>query len=189
MEVNKKIEISGLVQGVGFRPFIYQLASRYELRGYVKNNSAGVQIEIEGSVSAVEIFMQALGQELPPLARIDSLYSTDGSIEGHNVFQIIQSEGDTDKSALISPDIAMCDACQAEMNDPSNRRYNYPFINCTDCGPRYSIIETVPYDRPNTSMRFFTMCTQCEQEYTNPLNRRFHAQLCTSNRCYISSRS
>jgi hydrogenase maturation protein HypF len=176
LEVNKKIEISGLVQGVGFRPFVYQLASRYKLKGYVKNNSAGVQIEVEGSSSAVEIFMQALGQELPPLARIDSLYSTDGSIKGHNVFQIIQSKDDAYKSALISPDVALCDACQAEMNDPSDRRSNYPFINCTDCGPRYSIIETVPYDRPNTSMCFFTMCKQCEQEYANPLNRRFHAQ-------------
>ena len=176
MEVNKKIEISGLVQGVGFRPFVYQLASRYELRGYVKNNSAGVQIEIEGSPSVVDSFVEALALELPPLARIDSLHCTDGNYEGHDMFQIIESEGDAYKSALILPDIALCDACQAEMNDPSNRRYNYPFINCTDCGPRYSIIDTVPYDRPNTSMRFFTMCKQCEQEYANPLNRRFHAQ-------------
>jgi hydrogenase maturation protein HypF len=176
LEVNKKIEISGLVQGVGFRPFIYQLASRYELKGYVRNNSAGVQIEIEGRASKIDTFMQALRQELPPLARIDSLHSRNGTIEGHTVFEIIHSEGNAYKSAVISPDIALCDTCQAEMNDPSNRRYNYPFINCTDCGPRYSIIETVPYDRPNTSMRFFTMCKQCEQEYANPLDRRFHAQ-------------
>ncbi len=174
--MNKKIEISGLVQGVGFRPFIYQLASRYELKGYVQNNSAGVQIEIEGSLSRVEIFMQALRQEFPPLARIDSLNSTDGSLQSYETFQIISSEEERDKSALISPDISLCDTCKKEMDDPSNRRYKYPFINCTDCGPRYSIIETVPYDRPNTSMRFFTMCKQCEQEYTNPLDRRFHAQ-------------
>ena len=174
--MNKKIEISGLVQGVGFRPFVYQLASRYELRGYVKNNSEGVQIEVEGNQSKMDIFIQALDRELPPLARIDSLNSKDGSLKGHEVFQIIQSEESSSKSALILPDIALCDACLEEMNDPSNRRYHYPFINCTDCGPRYSIIETVPYDRPNTSMRFFTMCKQCEQEYTNPLDRRFHAQ-------------
>lgn len=174
--MNKKIEISGLVQGVGFRPFVYQLASRYELRGYVQNNSTGVQIELEGNLDSVDVFMQALTQELPPLARIDSLHSVDGNVEGHKIFQIIPSDDDTDKSALISPDIALCDACLAEMNDPSNRRYNYPFINCTDCGPRYSIMESVPYDRTNTSMRFFAMCKQCEQEYTNPLDRRFHAQ-------------
>lgn len=174
--MNKKIEISGLVQGVGFRPFVYQLASRYALGGYVKNNSAGVEIEIEGCLNKVDVFLQNLDQELPPLARIDSLQSRDGSLKGHTAFRIVSSEEAADKSALISPDIALCDACKAEMEDPSNRRYNYPFINCTDCGPRYSIIDTVPYDRPNTSMRFFTMCKECEQEYTNPLDRRFHAQ-------------
>ncbi len=176
MEVNKNIEIGGLVQGVGFRPFAYQLANRYCLKGYVQNNNNGVELEIEGSSSKIDTFMQALYEELPPLARIDSLQSRDGISKGHQDFRIIDSEESTQKRALISPDIALCEECLCEMNDPSNRRFQYPFINCTDCGPRYSIIEAVPYDRPNTSMRFFKMCKECDGEYTNPLNRRFHAQ-------------
>lgn len=176
MEVNKNIEISGLVQGVGFRPFAYQLANRYCLKGYVQNNNNGVELEVEGSSSKIYSFMQALYEELPPLARIDSLQSRDGISKGHQDFRIVDSEESTQKRALISPDIALCEECLCEMNDPSNRRFQYPFINCTDCGPRYSIIEAVPYDRPNTSMRFFKMCKECNGEYTNPLNRRFHAQ-------------
>ena len=176
MEVNKKIEISGLVQGVGFRPFIYQLTDRYRLKGYVQNNNNGVELEIEGNSSEVTSFMHALYEELPPLARIDTLQSRDGTARGYIDFKIIQSEEGIQKRALISPDIALCEKCLGEMNNPTDRRFDYPFINCTDCGPRYSIIQTVPYDRPNTSMRFFKMCSQCEEEYTNPLNRRFHAQ-------------
>ena len=176
MEVNKNISFRGVVQGVGFRPFIYQLAHRYELTGYALNDSEGVEVELEGSSNKIDAFMKSLHQDLPPLARIDSVESIDGTWIGHTEFKIIHSQNTTAKMALISPDIASCEKCLSEMNNPSDRRYKYPFINCTDCGPRYSIIETVPYDRPNTSMRFFKMCKECEEEYTNPVDRRFHAQ-------------
>lgn len=176
MEVNKKISLGGVVQGVGFRPFVYQLAHRYALKGFVLNDSEGVEVEIEGSSDSIDYFMKSLHQELPALARIDSIESRDGKLVGHTEFKIIESQNNTEKMALISPDIALCEKCLSEMNDPSNRRYQYPFINCTDCGPRYSVIETVPYDRPNTSMRFFKMCKACKEEYLNPLDRRFHAQ-------------
>ncbi len=176
MEVNRKLSISGVVQGVGFRPFIYQLAGRLDLNGYILNSTSGVNVEIEGSENAVEAFLDTLEQELPPLARIDTLSTSVGEVVGYTNFQILQSKTEHNKSALVSPDIAICKNCLEEMNDPQNRRYAYPFINCTDCGPRYSIIETLPYDRPNTSMHFFTMCEACQNEYTDPLDRRFHAQ-------------
>jgi len=176
LAANKKIEISGLVQGVGFRPFVYQLAYRFRLNGYVKNSSGGVAVEVEGDPQAIDAFGAALKTELPPLARIDQLVSRDNVCAGYDTFTIIDSDDHDAKSAPVLPDIAICDRCLAEMNDPGNRRYRYPFINCTDCGPRYSIVETVPYDRPNTSMRFFAMCRQCEAEYKDPFNRRYHAQ-------------
>jgi len=174
--VNKKIQIFGVVQGVGFRPFVYQLAHRYNLNGSILNDSTGVRLEVEGKEDDMEAFMEALQSDLPPLARIDTILSERGECFGYTDFQILQSETYSDKTALISPDIAICANCLDEMNDPGNRRYRYPFINCTDCGPRYSIIQTLPYDRPNTSMHFFGMCEACYHEYTDPLNRRFHAQ-------------
>ena len=174
--MNRKLNITGVVQGVGFRPFIYQLADRYQLNGFILNNTAGVSVEIEGKENAIDAFVKALELELPPLARIDTLSYIDGEYVGYTNFQILQSETQNDKSALVSPDIAICENCMGEMCDPTDRRYAYPFINCTDCGPRYSIIETLPYDRPNTSMLFFTMCEACHREYTDPLDRRFHAQ-------------
>lgn len=174
--MNRKLNITGVVQGVGFRPFIYQLADRYHLYGFILNSTAGVSVEIEGKENAIEAFVEALQQELPPLARIDRLSSDVGTYVGYTNFQILESQTQNDKSALVSPDIAICENCLQEMHDPSNRRYAYPFINCTDCGPRYSIIETLPYDRPYTSMHFFTMCEACHSEYTDPLDRRFHAQ-------------
>jgi hydrogenase maturation protein HypF len=174
--VNRKLNITGVVQGVGFRPFIYQLADRYYLNGFILNSTAGVSVELEGKENAIEAFLESLQEELPPLARIDTLSSEMGEYVGYTSFQILQSETQNDKSALVSPDIAICKNCLQEMYDPKNRRYDYPFINCTDCGPRYSIIETLPYDRPNTSMHFFTMCEACHREYTDPLDRRFHAQ-------------
>lgn len=176
MAVNKKIEMSGLVQGVGFRPFVYQLALRFRLNGYVQNSSGGVSLEVEGDPHAIDAFMEALETEMPPLARIDQLDIRENVYTGYETFTIIDSEESDAKSVPVLPDIAICDHCLSEMKDPGNRRYHYPFINCTDCGPRYSIVETVPYDRPNTSMRFFTMCRQCEAEYKDPINRRYHAQ-------------
>jgi len=174
--VNRKLNITGVVQGVGFRPFIYQLAHRYHLNGFILNNTVGVSVELEGNDNVIETFIEALKNELPPLARIDTLSSETGEHIGYENFQILQSETQNNKSALVSPDIAICENCLHELNDHNNRRYSYPFINCTDCGPRYSIIETLPYDRPNTSMHVFTMCEACRNEYTDPLNRRFHAQ-------------
>lgn len=174
--VNRKIKITGVVQGVGFRPFVYQLAHTYTLNGFIYNDTAGVSLEVEGMDNAIEAFMKSLRSDLPPLARIDTLISEVGERLGYTRFQILQSEIQNDKSALVSPDIAICKNCLLEMNDTGNRRYNYPFINCTDCGPRYSIIKTLPYDRPNTSMQFFTMCEACHHEYIDPLNRRFHVQ-------------
>ena len=183
LEMNRKLEITGIVQGVGFRPFVYQLAHRYQLNGFTLNNTAGVSVEIEGKENDVKEFIAALRSELPPLARIDTLSSEEAEYVGYTNFEIIHSETDNDKSALISPDIAICDNCLQEMKDPSDRRYAYPFINCTDCGPRYSIIETLPYDRPHTSMRFFTMCEACHAEYIDPLDRRFHAQPISCHHC------
>ena len=174
--MNKKLNITGVVQGVGFRPFIYQLANRYHLNGFICNNTAGVSIELEGEERAIEAFVEALHSELPPLSRIDTLSSEDAPYVGYTSFQILQSRTESQKTTLVSPDIAICKNCLKEMHDPTNRRYTYPFINCTDCGPRYSIIETLPYDRPNTSMHCFTMCKACQKEYIDPLDRRFHAQ-------------
>jgi hydrogenase maturation protein HypF len=181
--VNRKLNITGVVQGVGFRPFVYQLAHCYHLKGFILNDSSGVNIEIEGKQNAIENFLTALKLELPPLARIDTLLNKKGDFVGYTDFQILNSETLYETSALVSPDIAVCDNCLQEMDDPNNRRYSYPFINCTNCGPRYSIIETLPYDRPNTSMHFFTMCEACHREYNNPLDRRFHAQPISCQNC------
>ncbi|MEA3434292.1 MAG: carbamoyltransferase HypF [Campylobacterota bacterium] len=174
--MNRKLEITGVVQGVGFRPFVYQLAHCYKLHGFIVNTTQGVKLEVEGGENALEAFIYSLQNELPPLARIDTFSSEVAEYVGYTSFHILQSETQDDKSALVSPDIAICDNCLQEMQDQNNRRYQYPFINCTDCGPRYSIIETVPYDRPNTSMCFFEMCNACHDEYTDPFDRRFHAQ-------------
>jgi hydrogenase maturation protein HypF len=146
------------------------------LKGFVENSSIGVTLEVEGKKYDVEAFMKSLQSELPPLAHIDTIESTEAPCIGYSDFQILQSKMQTEKGALVSADMAICDNCLQEINDPTNRRYQYPFINCTDCGPRYSIIETVPYDRSNTTMRFFEMCKACHDEYMYPLDRRFHAQ-------------
>lgn len=180
---SKRASITGVVQGVGFRPFVYRLAHRYALNGAVQNSRNGVELEIEGEAGAMKLFFEALNAELPPLARIDTMEIIDGTPAGFKAFSILQSEKSDEKRALLSPDIAVCENCLREMQDPANRRYGYPFINCSDCGPRYSIIETLPYDRPNTSMRFFAMCRQCEKEYANPLDRRFHTQPISCSAC------
>lgn len=165
----------GIVQGVGFRPFVYQLADRHALGGYVLNDGEGVVIEFEGDAIALEAAVSSLRTSPPPLARIDELIREHVAPQGDTRFVIRRSEP-TDALAMVSPDIAVCDACRSELLDPSNRRYRYPLINCTDCGPRYTIIHALPYDRPNTSMRFFSMCPACEAEYNDPANRRYHAQ-------------
>lgn len=177
------MQISGLVQGVGFRPFLYRLAQRYELKGSVCNTGFGVQLQLEGEAGQIECFLEAMQSELPPLARIDTLSRRDALWQGYEAFSISNTQSHKAKCALISADIGICEACLSEMQDISNRRYNYPFINCTDCGPRYSIMQALPYDREKTSMRFFPLCAACEKEYTDPLNRRFHAEAMSCFEC------
>ncbi|WP_292663199.1 carbamoyltransferase HypF [Nitratifractor sp.] len=170
------ISIGGLVQGVGFRPFVYRLAEEEGIRGWVRNDAEGVTLHIEGEQKALRRFQKRLRSEKPPLARIDSLLVKACQAQGLQSFHIVHSESREEKRVAVLPDMSLCDACLAEMHDPSNRRHHYPFITCTDCGPRYSILRTVPYDRPNTSMAAFEMCPACRREYEDPADRRYHAQ-------------
>lgn len=165
--------VRGTVQGVGFRPFVYNLAKRLGLKGYVNNTSWGVIIEAEGV--KLDGFVESLRKDVPPLARIASLAAEELPFHGYNDFVIVGSS-DSGSFTHISPDVSICDDCLRELFDPSDRRYLHPFINCTNCGPRYSITRKVPYDRPNTTMSVFEMCPACEREYNNPADRRFHAQ-------------
>ncbi|MGV8027179.1 MAG: carbamoyltransferase HypF [Anaerolineaceae bacterium] len=174
--VGRKIEIKGIVQGVGFRPFIYNLANRHQLKGWVKNTSKGVIIEVDGSEDVIDAFLQQISSSPPPLAHIDSITSSVIPPNGYTTFQIIESESIPGEFVPIAPDMAICDDCRRELFDPENPRYRYPFINCTNCGPRFSIIKDIPYDRPATTMAAFPMCAYCKEEYENPANRRFHAQ-------------
>jgi hydrogenase maturation protein HypF len=171
-----RISVRGVVQGVGFRPFVYQLAVKHNLRGWVRNTSEDVKIEVEGESEDVEKFLQGLKGESPPLAHIEDISAITGIPVGHEKFEIKQSVAEAGKYQLVSPDIATCPECQREIFDPADRRYRYPFTNCTNCGPRFTIIADIPYDRPNTTMKIFTMCPECRREYDDPLNRRFHAQ-------------
>ena len=154
----KKVEIKGIVQGVGFRPFIFQLAGRHHLTGRVSNTSAGVSIHVEGSATDIAGFLEDIEKHAPPLSRITEISVEPNSVEGFRTFSIAASFTDLHASALISPDVSICDDCLHELFDPKDRRFRYPFINCTNCGPRYTIIHRVPYDRPNTSMKEFIMC-------------------------------
>ncbi len=169
------LKIQGAVQGVGFRPFVYQLATQLGLTGWVKNSSEGVLIEVEGDRSILETFLIRLQQEKPLLSLIQTIQSRWFDSVGYDAFRIEVSTGG-EKTALILPDIATCPECLQEIFAPDNRRYRYPFTNCTNCGPRFSIIADLPYDRLNTTMQQFEMCDRCLAEYQNPLNRRFHAQ-------------
>ncbi|MCO6511048.1 MAG: carbamoyltransferase HypF, partial [Aridibacter famidurans] len=171
-----KASIRGAVQGVGFRPFVYRLAKEIGLTGWVVNSPQGVSLELEGQLAALHEFASRLRKELPPNASIHSMDSAYLDPVGHEVFEIRISDSEGPRSAVVLPDIAICDDCRREILDPEDRRFGYPFTNCTNCGPRYSIILGLPYDRPNTSMRRFDMCEDCIAEYTDPLNRRFHAQ-------------
>ncbi|MGB5106981.1 MAG: carbamoyltransferase HypF [Candidatus Zixiibacteriota bacterium] len=172
----RQLLVTGAVQGVGFRPFAYRLARELQLCGFVTNNSQGVAIEIQGRQEDVTEFQNRLVAELPPRASISKLFVTKINLRGENKFVIEHSHDEGAKTAIVLPDIATCPDCLNEVFDPSNRRYLYPFTNCTNCGPRYSIIESLPYDRANTTMKRFEMCAACRQEYVDPENRRFHAQ-------------
>jgi hydrogenase maturation protein HypF len=171
-----RISVRGIVQGVGFRPFVYRLAVKHNLKGYVYNTSEDVKIEVEGELEAIKQFQLELGIEAPPLAHIEGIAITHHPPIGYKNFEIRHSIAEEGKYQLISPDIATCQACLSELLNPSDRRYRYPFTNCTNCGPRFTIIEDIPYDRPETTMRCFQMCSECQAEYENPLDRRFHAQ-------------
>ncbi len=170
------VAIRGAVQGVGFRPFIYRLATEMDLVGWVNNSALGVFIEVEGTHDALDQFLLRIEREKPPRSFIQSLEASYLEPRGYNAFEIRPSDASGVKSALILPDIATCPDCLAEVFDPANRRYLYPFTNCTNCGPRFSIMTGLPYDRPNTTMRAFAMCPECRAEYDDPLDRRFHAQ-------------
>jgi hydrogenase maturation protein HypF len=174
--IAKKLKVKGIVQGVGFRPFVYQLAKRFRLKGEVANTSSGVSIHIEGLKGDVESFCKDLVQKHPPLAHITEFSSEPKPAKGFKGFSIIKSQAEALRSALISPDVSVCNDCLRELFDPNDRRYQYPFINCTNCGPRYTIIDDIPYDRPHTSMKHFIMCDRCQTEYDDPEDRRFHAQ-------------
>jgi len=171
-----RIQLRGIVQGVGFRPFVHHLASRFGLGGYVLNSSAGVIVEVEGDRAAVDEFVESVRKEAPPLAWIQELQVTELEALGEFEFTIRASLAETGEFALISPDVATCPECLGDVADPSNRRFGYPFTNCTNCGPRYTIIRDIPYDRPKTTMAEFRMCAACQAEYDDPGNRRFHAQ-------------
>ncbi len=172
----KRLQVTGVVQGVGFRPFVYRLARLHRLAGWVCNTSQCVEIEIEGPPTSLDTFIGQLQQEAPALARIDAVVSIESPPEGGTGFAIRESRHLAATAALIPADMATCDDCLADIADPRNRRYRYPFTNCTNCGPRFTIIREVPYDRPHTTMAVFDLCPQCRAEYENPEDRRFHAE-------------
>ncbi|HEY1486181.1 MAG TPA: carbamoyltransferase HypF [Micromonosporaceae bacterium] len=174
--IRLRVRVEGIVQGVGFRPFVHAVAHRLALGGHVGNDVDGVFIEVEGAVDAVEEFLAALRIEPPPLATIDAIVTTALPPTGTRGFVIVDSDGGGERRTGVSADSATCTDCLAELADPADRRYRYPFINCTNCGPRYSIVRDVPYDRPYTTMASFTMCDACSAEYHDPADRRFHAQ-------------
>jgi hydrogenase maturation protein HypF len=172
----KQISVRGVVQGVGFRPFVYRLAHDHGLNGWVLNHSGGVEIEVEGPPVALDGFVHDLTAQAPPLARIVAVEAADAPPQGSHHFEIRHSVAEEGRYQLISPDIATCADCLRELLDPDDRRFRYPFTNCTNCGPRFTIIRDIPYDRPLTTMQPFAMCPDCQREYDDPLDRRFHAQ-------------
>ena len=174
--IRTHVRVTGIVQGVGFRPFVYSLASGLGLGGLVGNDVDGVFAEVEGAPDAVAAFMRALRTDAPPLASIEQIATTPLAPDGSTTFTIAPSRAQGPRRALISADTATCEDCLAELADPANRRFGYPFINCTNCGPRFTIVTGVPYDRALTTMAGFTMCAPCAREYHDPADRRFHAQ-------------
>ncbi len=174
--LGRKIKVKGIVQGVGFRPFVYGLATKNSLTGWVRNSSSGVDIVINGSAASLNAFITELKNNPPALAHIDKIDVEENKIENFADFTILASLAEEGEFVPISPDMSICPDCQRELFDPSNRRYRYPFINCTNCGPRFSIIKDIPYDRPKTTMAGFKLCPTCQHEYEDPADRRFHAQ-------------
>jgi len=172
-----RVRVRGIVQGVGFRPFVYMLARRHSLKGLVLNDTAGVLIEVEGDGDAIGQFVEEIKTDAPPLALVESVEpSGDLDVAHYEDFRIVESADAGQKFVPVSADVATCADCLREMRDPADRRYRYPFINCTNCGPRFTIVEATPYDRARNTMRDFEMCEDCRAEYENPLDRRFHAE-------------
>ena len=174
--IRKKFVFKGRVQGVGFRPTVYNMAKKYGLMGTVLNSPDGVVVEVEGSEAQIDKFLVYLKQKQPPQARISTIESTNLPTIGYMSFRILPSAQSGEKTVLVSPDIATCKECEKELFNPKDRRFGYPFINCTNCGPRFTIMKDIPYDRVKTTMASFHMCSLCEYEYSDPENRRFHAE-------------
>jgi len=174
--VARFITISGRVQGVGFRPFVYRLAHRHGITGWVRNANGAVEIHAEGQPDQLQRFSEALLNDAPPLSAPAKLSSENCPPEAAPAFSILDSQSRNTADIHVPADGFVCADCLAELHDPANRRHRYPFINCTQCGPRYTLITALPYDRPNTAMRDFALCPDCRQEYENPLDRRFHAE-------------
>ncbi len=179
----RRISIRGVVQGVGFRPFVYRLAAEYQVHGWVLNGEAGVQIHAEASADRLATFLDSLQTRLPPAASVSHFEVQDAEPQGLVDFRIQHSRRDSAPTVRISPDLAVCTECLDEMHDPADRRYHYPYVNCTNCGPRYSIIQRLPYDRVNTTMSAWELCEPCRMEYENPLDRRYHAQPTACPQC------
>ncbi|NHQ60186.1 carbamoyltransferase HypF [Chlorobium sp. BLA1] len=176
VEERRRLSISGIVQGVGFRPFVYRLAVSSGLKGFIRNTPSGVLIEVQGASAHLDLFSHAVRQDAPPLARIETVEEKRIDSLPEEDFVIGYSSAGSEVETLIPPDIAICEECRKELFDPANPRFRYPFINCTNCGPRYTIVSRLPYDRQFTSMHAFAMCGECEREYMDPLDRRFHAE-------------
>ncbi|MGA3253895.1 MAG: acylphosphatase, partial [Mycobacterium sp.] len=177
-DVRQHFTVTGVVQGVGFRPFVHRIASELGLAGFVGNDSGAVFLEVQGEPGCVDEFGRRLRTEAPPLARIAAISVADIAADTacQREFRIVASQVVNGAQTPIPPDIAVCDDCVAELFDPHDRRYRHPFVTCTNCGPRFTIIRELPYDRPATTMSAFTMCDRCAAEYHNPADRRFHAQ-------------
>jgi len=176
------VHVSGVVQGVGFRPFVHRLATRFDLVGEVRNESGEVFIQVEGRPESLSGFVAGLKTERPPIARIDSLRVEPGAVTGRSEFRIRPSRRTPGGRLPVSPDVSICPACEAELADPADRRYRYPFVTCTDCGPRFTVIDAMPYDRERTSMQPFGMCRECATEYSDPTDRRYHSE---TNSCPV----
>ena len=181
--VRHRIRVVGVVQGVGFRPFVHRVAIDLGLAGHVGNDSEGVFVEVEGAAGDVDTFTARLTADAPPLARIFAVQGEDVEIRHERGFRIVESRSESVVRTFVAPDVAVCDDCLAELFDPEDRRFRYPFINCTNCGPRFTITLRLPYDRPNTTMRTFDLCASCASEYHSPSDRRFHAQPVACARC------
>jgi len=181
--VRKYVTVTGIVQGVGFRPFVYKIACDNNLNGWVSNSSRGVYIDVEGRERDILSFIQKLKTSPPKLSKIDEVFIENREVENYKDFKICPSEREENAMTYISPDIGVCEDCLRDIRNSENKRYRYAFTNCTNCGPRFSIIKKLPYDRPYTTMDEFEMCSECSNEYKDPLNRRFHAQPNACSKC------